>query len=70
MNFLKSDPTSSKLKNFDILKDLDQKLSHLNSGTRLNLKQLILKYEHLFLDFPSKTDKIYHNVEIIDGSNL
>ena len=68
MNFLKSDPTSSKLKNFDILKDLDQKLSHLNSGTRLKLKQLILKYKHLFLDFPSKTDKIYHNVEIIDGS--
>ena len=31
MNFVKSDPASSKLKNSDILKDLDQKLSHLSS---------------------------------------
>ena len=32
MNFVKSDPASSKLKNSDILKDLDQKLSHLTNG--------------------------------------
>ena len=30
-NFVKSDPSSSKLQNSDILKDLDQKLSHLDS---------------------------------------
>ena len=30
MNFMKSDPASSKLKNSDILKDIDQKLSHLS----------------------------------------
>ena len=30
MNFIKSDPASSKLQNSDILKDLDQKLSHLD----------------------------------------
>ena len=29
--FVKSDPSSSKLQNSDILKDLDQKLSHLDS---------------------------------------
>ena len=68
MNFVKSDPASSKLKNSDILKDLDQKLSHLSSDKRLELKQLILEYEHLFPDIPSKTGKIYHNVELIDGS--
>ena len=68
MNFVKSDPSSSKLKNSDILKDLDQKLSHLSSDKRLELKQLILEYEHLFPDIPSKTDKIYHDVELIDGS--
>ena len=38
MNFVKSDPPSSKLKNSDILKDLDQKLSHLSSDKRLELK--------------------------------
>ena len=68
MNFVKSDPASSKLKNSDILKDLDQKLSHLSSDKRLELKQLILEYEHLFPDIPSKTGKIYHDVELIDGS--
>ena len=37
MNFVKSDPASSKLKNSDILKDLDQKLSHLSSDKRLDV---------------------------------
>ena len=70
MNFVKSDPSSSKLQNSDILKDLDQKVSHLDSDKRLELKQLILEYEHLFPDIPSRTDKIYHGVDIIDGSNI
>ena len=68
MNFVKSDPALFKLKNSDILKDLDQKLSHLSSDKRLELKQLILDYEHLFPDIPSKTDKMYHAVELIEGS--
>ena len=29
---------------------------------------LILESEHLFPDIPSKTDQIYHDVELIDGS--
>ena len=29
------------------------------------LKQLILEYGHLFLDISSRTDKIYHDVDII-----
>ena len=68
MNFVKSDTSLLKLKNSDILKDFDQKLSHLSSDNRLELKQVILEYEHLFLDIPSRPDKIYHDVEIIDGS--
>ena len=43
MNFVKSDLSLSKLKNSDILKNLDQKLSHLSSDKRLEQKQLILK---------------------------
>ena len=62
MNFVKSDPASSKFKISDILKDLDQKLSHLSPDKRLELKQLMIEYEHLFPDIPSKTDKIYHDV--------
>ena len=56
MNLIKSDPASSKLKNSDILKDLDQKLSHLDPVQWKGLKQLIHEYEYLFPDIPTRTD--------------
>ena len=62
MNFQKSDPSFSTL-----LKDLDKKLSHLDQTQRDELKMLILEYEHLFPDIPTRTDQIYHGVDI-EGS--
>ena len=59
MNFHRNDPTCSKLQNSDILKDLDKKLSHLDQTQRDELKMLILEYEHLFPDIPTRTDQIY-----------
>ena len=70
MNFVKSDPALSKLKNSEILKNLDQKLSHLSSDKRLELKQLILEYEHLFPDIPSKTDKFIMMLNLLMVQNL
>ena len=70
MNFVKTDPASSKLKNSDILKDLDQKLSHLSSDKRLELKQLILEYEHLFQDIPSKLTKFIMMLNLLMVQNL
>ena len=67
MNFHKTDPTSSKLQNSDILKDLDKNLSNLNQTQRDELKMLILEYKHLFPDIPTRTDQIYHDVDI-EGS--
>ena len=67
MKFTKSDPASSKLQNSDILKDLDQKLSHLDPVQRKELKHLIHQYEHLFPDIPTRTDKIYHDVNVEDS---
>ena len=64
MNLIKSNPASSKLKNSDILKDLDQKFSHLDPVQRKELKHLIHEYEHLFLDIPTRTDKIFHDVNV------
>ena len=63
INFHKTDPTCSKLQNSDILKYLDKKLSHLDRTQCDELKLLILKYEHLFSDIPTKTDQIYHDVD-------
>ena len=64
MNFRKTDPTCSKLQNSDILKDLDKKLPHPDQTQRNELKMLILEYEHLFPDIPTRTDQIYHDVEM------
>ena len=41
------------------------------SGTSIIVNffmSLILEYKHLFPIIPSKTDQIYHDVELIDGS--
>ena len=46
MSLIKSDQASLKRQNSDILKDLDQKFSHLYPVQRKELKQLI--HEHLF----------------------
>ena len=66
-NFEKSDPGSAKLENSDILKNLDEKLAHLEPSKRDELKQLIYEYEHLFPDIPTRTDKIHHDV-ILENS--
>ena len=66
INLIKSDPASSKLQNSYILKDLDQKLSHLTPVQTKELKQLIHEYEHLFTDFPPRTNRIYHDVNVED----
>ena len=67
MNLIKSDPVSTKLQNSDILKDPNQKFSHLDPVHRKEMKQLIHKYEHLFPDIPTRTDKIYHDVNVEDS---
>ena len=64
MNLIKSDPALSKLQNSDILKDLDQKLSHLDPVQRKKQKQLIHEYEHLFPSISAGTDKIYHDADV------
>ena len=70
MSLIKSDPVLSKLQNSDILKDLDQKFLHLNPAQRKELKQFIHEYEHLFPDIPTKTDKIYHAVNVEDSQSV
>ena len=43
--FVKSDPGLAKLQNSDILRNLEQKLSHLELSQRLGLSKLILEYK-------------------------
>ena len=67
---LKSDPGPSKLENSDILRNLNNKLSHLEPSQQEELKQLIHEYEHLFPDIPTRTDKIYHDVIVEDSKPI
>ena len=66
----KSDPGPSKLENSDILKNLNNKLSHLEPSQQEELKQLIHEYRHLFPDIPTRTDKIYHDVIVEDSKTI
>ena len=66
----KSDPGPSKLENSDILRNLKNKLSHLEPSQHEELKQLIHEYEHLFPDIPTRTDKIYHDVIVEDSKPI
>ena len=70
-NFIdKCDPGPSKLENSDILRNLNNKLSHLETSQQEELKQLIHEYEHLFPDIPTRTDKIYHDVIVEDSKTI
>ena len=66
----KSDPGPSKLENSDILRNLNNKLSHLEPSQQEELKQLIHEYEHLFPDIPTRTDKIYHDFIVEDSKPI
>jgi transposase InsO family protein len=61
------DPNSAKLENSQILKNLDQKLLHLCTTQREQLKELINENKTLFPDVPTRTNKIFHDVDIGDA---
>ena len=58
---------TTKLENSDVLANLDAKCSHLTESQQQNIKDLIHKYEHLFPDVPSRTDVIFHDVDVGDA---
>jgi hypothetical protein len=65
-----SESGSTRLTNAEILEDLDSKLEHLDSLEREQLKQLIYEYKHLFPDIPTRTQKIYHDVDVGDATPI
>ena len=55
---------TTRLTNTDVLQNLDSKLSHLTESQRLDLEKLLLEFEHLFPDLPTRTDQIYHVTDV------
>ena len=66
----KSDSGPSKLEKSGILRNLNNKISHLEPSQQEEQKQLIHEYEHLFPDIPTRTDKIYHDVIVEDSKPI
>ena len=69
-NVFEAEVNSDFIDKSDILRNLDNKLSHLEPSQQEELKQLIHEYEHLFPDIPTRTDKIYHDVIVEDSKPI
>ena len=59
---------TSKLTNSNVLKNLDSKLSHLEESQCQDLQELLEKYRDLFPDTPSRTNQIFHDVNVGDAA--
>ena len=57
---------SVRLKNSEILANLDTKLGHLNSHQREQIQQLMASYPSIFMDVPKKTTAACHDVIVGD----
>ncbi len=57
-------------RNSKVIENVDQKLSHLQDQEKSELKQLLCGYKHLFPDVPTRTNKIFHDVEIVDSKPI
>lgn len=55
---------TTRLTNSDVLRSLDSKLSHLSQSQRPDLEKLLLEFEPLVPDVPTRTDQIYHDVDV------
>ena len=55
---------TTRLTNSDVLRNLDSKLSHLTESQCQDLEKLLLEFKHLFPDVPTRTDQIYHDVDV------
>ena len=51
-------------------RNLDSKLSHLKESQCQDLEKLLQEYKDLFPDVPSRTDQIYHDVDVGDATPI
>ena len=59
-----------KLSNSDILQQMDSKLNHLEPRQQADIERLVRDYSHLFLDVPSRTAMISHDVDVGDAAPI
>ena len=57
-----------RLRNSDVLANLDNKLSHLSTEERSDIARLIQEFTHLFPDIPKRTKVLSHDVDVGNSS--
>ena len=67
---IKSKIVPAKLPNSQILQDLDTKLSHLEPRQQEQMKELIIKYQHVFPDVPKRIYMTSHDVDVGDANPI
>ena len=55
------------LKNSDVLSNLKGKLHHLSDSEQDEMTQLVLDFTELFPDIPSRTECVFHDVDVGDA---
>ena len=55
------------LKNSDVLSNLKDKLHHLSDSEQDEMTQLVLDFTELFPDIPSRTECMFHDVDVGDA---
>ena len=59
-----------RLRNSEILENLDEKLTHLPSDEQRSLKALVNEYKDLFEDVPKCTNIVKHDVELTENKPI
>ena len=59
---------SVRLRNSDVLANLDKKLSHLSIEERNEVVELVQEFVHLFSDTPKRTKLVMHDVDVGNAS--
>ena len=64
------DKASPRLKNSDVLSNLDARLAHLSLEQQRQLSDLIHEFSHLFSDVPGRTDLVYHDIDVGEATPI
>ncbi len=62
--------TSFRLKNSQVLANMNDKLSHLTTKQRSEISDLIHEYSHLFPDVPGQSDFACHDIDVGDATPI
>ncbi|XP_076060345.1 uncharacterized protein LOC143036674 [Oratosquilla oratoria] len=61
-------PVGNKLKNSDVLANLNSKLYHLSDSQQSDVSELLQEFVEIFGDVPRPTTEAVHHIELVEGA--